>query len=221
MQNRLLALSVRRRIFYLHDWTFSIQRSLLIQRHDSFAWREMSTCKKQRAELEAHTQLSQQSYPQLVLAPSASHASPPPALHGQCLLDPLLCPMTSWNGSQRSSAYGVPSRGDGRRWGGSRPCLAATSCYAGSCHRMKPYPKTAARGGIAQMGTWKEKGKAAPSASVWLSWCGSGSRKPALVRGEQEEQQHHTLCWGTELTEQQSEGPCDISSSVSFQEEAS
>lgn len=52
-----------------------------------------------------------------------------------------------------------------RGWGGNHPLLAAGSSSVGSHHLRKPYPKTAAKGGIAQTATWKS-GKAASSTSA-------------------------------------------------------
>lgn len=52
-----------------------------------------------------------------------------------------------------------------RGWDGSHPLLAAGSCSVGSRRLRKPYPKTAAKGGIAQTATWKG-GKAASSISA-------------------------------------------------------
>lgn len=81
-----------------------------------------------------------------------------------------------------------------RRRAGNRPSLAAVGCYVGSRHRVKPYPKTAAKGGTAQTGTWKGKGKAA-STSLWLFWCDSGSRKLPPVRGEWKSSSTACRCW--------------------------
>lgn len=82
-----------------------------------------------------------------------------------------------------------------RRQSRNRPCLAAVGCYVGSRHRVKPYPKTAAKGGTAQTGTWKGKGKAVSSTSLWLFWCDSGSTKLPPVRGEWKSSSTACRCW--------------------------
>ena len=76
--------------------------------------------------------------------------------------DPLLCPFTCRNGKPthcfcservRCVAYlawvavGILARG----WDGNHSLLAAASHYVGSCHLVIRYPKTAEKGGAAQM----------------------------------------------------------------------